>query len=77
MNTWVVIGVSTREGDELVFAGLSVPVPANLKLRAGRVELGAALLLAEVESDDLVADEVVAGLDVTGEGDVGWDVKVD
>lgn len=77
MDTWVFVRVAARESDDLVISGLAIAVAANLQLSARRVELGSALVLAEVQGDDFVTDEVVAGLDVGREGDIGWDIKVD
>ena len=62
----VAVAVCAREGDGLVgCAGLRT---TDEDLRAGRIELGAALRLGEVERDDLVPDEVAARRDICREG---------
>jgi len=67
-DAWVGVAVSAGEGDSLVgSAGLRAP---DVDLRAGRVKLGAAQGLGEVERDDLVPDEVLTRCDICWEGQI-------
>lgn len=65
-NTGVVASVGTREGNEVARRGAATA--GDLELVASGVELGARVCVRGVESDGLVADEVVAGLDARGDG---------
>lgn len=58
--------VGTGEGDEV--GGRGGATAGDLDLVAARVELGARVAVGRVEGDDLVADEVAAGLDTLGDG---------
>lgn len=65
-DTGVVASVGSRECNEV--AGRSAAAAGNLKLVASGVELSARVLVGSVESDGLVTDDVVAGLDAGGNG---------
>lgn len=58
--------VGTGEGDEV--RGRGGATAGDLDLVAARVELGTGVAVCRVEGDDLVADEVAAGLDTLGDG---------
>jgi hypothetical protein len=70
-NTAVVVGVCTREGDELRRVGPAVSVTGDFDLGAGRVEFGTLEGRGDVEGDDLMADEVVSGSEVGGDLSAG------
>lgn len=66
----VVVAVGTGEGDELAL-GTSGLGAADDELGAAGVELGTLRGAGNVQGEDLVADEVVAGSEVIGELDGG------
>ena len=72
-DAWVACTVGTRVRDELSLGGPSSAAAANAELSTAWVEFSAGVvggrLRSDMESDDLMADEVVAGCDVGGEGD--------
>lgn len=70
-DTGVVVPVSSRQANEVAGIWCTGLGAADFKLRARGIELGAALGYSEVESNDLVADEVVACFEVGGEGHFG------
>lgn len=67
-DTGVLGRVCTGEGHRGVRC--AAPAPPNVDLGARGVELGAVLVLAVMEGDDLVPDEVPAGRDVGRKGQV-------
>lgn len=58
--------VGSGEGDEV--AGGGAAAAGDLELVAAGVELGSRVGVGRVQGDDLVADEVVSGLDAGGDG---------
>jgi hypothetical protein len=74
--------IRSREPDQTGWDLRSTP--RNLQLMASRVELRARVCISRVQCDDLVADEVVAGCDASGDcvfdrrpGFHGWSVAPD
>lgn len=57
-DTGVSILVGTRESNELVGAGSSGLVTANVDLDAGGVKLGTSRLISQVKGDDLVTEKI-------------------
>jgi hypothetical protein len=62
----VVLGIGSRETNEI--SGNGRAGTDDLELMATGVELGSGVLVGGVEGNDLVADEVVAGLEAAGDG---------
>lgn len=67
-DTWVASRVRTRESNEVL--GRRAASTSDLELSAGKIELSSAFALCDVETDVLVAHEVFAGRDATGNSDV-------
>lgn len=70
-NARIIIGISTGKLDQVARTRHASPIPADGSLHTARVELCPAQGRSEVESDDLVADEIVAWGDVRGDQDGG------
>ena len=65
-NARVLATVCAREGNEVRRRGRAGA--GDLQLMAPRVELRAGVLVRRVQGDDLMTDEVEAGLDALGDG---------
>lgn len=72
-DAWVAGAVGSGMRDELALGGPASAAAANAQLRTAWVEFSAGIvggwLRSDMEGDDLVADEVVAGGDVAGKLD--------
>jgi len=63
-NTGVAVLVSTGESDELIWAGGSGLIAANVDLDAAGVELGASELRSQMKADNLVTEEISTAREV-------------
>jgi len=65
-DTGIGIRISTREADQRVAAWGAGSRALDVNLNARGVELGAALVVGKVQSNNLVTDEVTAGFEILG-----------
>jgi hypothetical protein len=60
----IVVIVCTRKADKFVRTRLTVSTTANFELRTRWIKFGSTQTIAEVKSDDFVANEIVAWCNV-------------
>jgi len=68
-NSRIVIGINTRELDKIAGIRDAIPVAPNPNLCTTGIKLCSVKGRGEVESDNFVADKVVAWGEVVGDGD--------
>jgi hypothetical protein len=66
-DTRIVVRISTRDLDQVARLWNAIPIASNLKLDTARIELCTTQRRPEMESDDFMADKIVAGGDVLGD----------
>ena len=71
VDAWVVVGVCSREAEQFIIRGNSCTIPADFDLLAGGIELGFALLIRQVESNDFVSDQVLSWSEIIRKGSIG------